>query len=129
MSGRPKTRFCAANHDKDLVGRYPGGSCKACVKRRSHDSWLNHPEIHRNSAYRRLYGIELECYEDLLAKQQLKCAMCSKRSKSLVVDHDHITGKVRGLLCVRCNLRLGLFEDKTFMTLCQNYLGESNVRV
>ena len=42
-----------------------------------------------------------------------KCKKCGIEKPFLVVDHDHETGKVRGLLCNRCNLATGLFEDST----------------
>ena len=68
---------------------------------------------------KRVYDIDLEFYEELLLKQDNKCALCESEgfkinpnSKSLlVVDHCHTTGKVRGLLCHNCNRGLGLFQD------------------
>ena len=46
----------------------------------------------------------------MLEAQGKKCYLC-KSSKKLVVDHDHNTGKVRGLLCDLCNRGLGYFKD------------------
>jgi hypothetical protein len=53
----------------------------------------------------KVYGLTAEGYDDLLARQGGKCAICRGRPKSkrLAVDHDHKTGAVRGLLCSRCN--------------------------
>lgn len=45
-----------------------------------------------------------------LTKQQGKCKICSKEMKVPHVDHDHVTGKYRGLLCVSCNNGLGIYE-------------------
>ncbi len=63
------------------------------------------------------YGISLEQYNDLLRKQNGRCAICNSRpagmqhSKTrLCVDHEHSTGKVRGLLCGGCNIGLGHFK-------------------
>ena len=56
------------------------------------------------------YGITLKEYNDLLIKQDYKCSICLK-NKKLVVDHCHTTGKVRGLLCSKCNTGLGFFDD------------------
>src|SRR5450830_834703 len=111
--GRSKTRFCAADHDKDIVGRYPDGACKVCVKRRGHETYAAYPERSRDRHYKKLYGISLVQYNEMLDKQEYRCAMCDRQvsefSKALHVDHNHSTGKVRGLLCVNCNSGLGLF--------------------
>lgn len=60
------------------------------------------------------YGITTERYEDLLRSQGGLCAVCrDKDSLSLVVDHDHATGRVRGLLCHRCNTAIGFLQDNS----------------
>lgn len=65
--------------------------------------------------YRRKYGIRLDEYNQMFADQNGCCAICGKHQtefkKSLAVDHDHETGKVRALLCVNCNLGVGCFRD------------------
>lgn len=61
-----------------------------------------------------MYGLTPEDYYSLLDKQGGACAICRgqcKTGKKLAVDHDHETGKVRGLLCTRCNVALGMFQD------------------
>ena len=64
------------------------------------------------------YGITFEQYELMLAEQEGKCAVCnsedvnnSRSHGRLFIDHCHTSGKVRGLLCSRCNHGLGLFQD------------------
>ena len=61
----------------------------------------------------RRYGLTIEDYDQLLAAQEHKCAICGRppEAKQLDVDHDHATGTVRGLLCNRCNRGLGYFQD------------------
>lgn len=68
----------------------------------------------------REYGITIDEYNKLLEKQNYRCAICggegflmdsSRHKIKLVVDHDHNTGVVRGLLCHNCNRALGLFHD------------------
>lgn len=71
----------------------------------------------RKYELRRLYGLTLEEYQMMLEKQQYRCAACgvsqTELSRQLDVDHCHLTGKIRGLLCVSCNTALGLLkEDK-----------------
>lgn len=60
------------------------------------------------------YGLTLHTYKEMLQAQNGVCAICHypcSRHKRLSVDHDHDSGKVRGLLCVRCNLLLGVVND------------------
>lgn len=63
------------------------------------------------------YGITLNDYERMFMEQSGKCAICKssspkrKDAKKLFIDHDHSNGKVRGLLCHRCNLAVGWMED------------------
>lgn len=63
------------------------------------------------------YGITTDDYEDMLKNQNYSCAICcsddwGKPSPS--IDHCHNTGKVRGLLCNKCNRALGMFGDNVF---------------
>lgn len=72
-------------------------------------------EVNRNAHYKYKYGITLEQYNDLLTKQEHRCAICGDgqwdHKRSFSVDHDHKTGQVRGLLCLLCNTALGKFKD------------------
>jgi len=70
----------------------------------------------RRSFLKVKYGIALEDYAAMLARQGGVCATCKnkkkkRRSERLCVDHCHVTGKVRGLLCRNCNFGIGLFGD------------------
>lgn len=62
-------------------------------------------ESARDRAYKSKYGISLEDYNRLSEAQRGLCALCLRPSmnKKLAVDHDHKTGRIRGLLCVVCN--------------------------
>jgi Recombination endonuclease VII len=62
------------------------------------------------------YGLSEEMFQGLLISQRGVCAICGSGAsvgRVLLVDHDHQTGKVRGLLCWRCNSALGFFRDDT----------------
>jgi hypothetical protein len=65
----------------------------------------------------RVYGVSKEQYSAMFLAQEGKCAVCgtkwegSERHPDLVVDHDHATGKIRGLLCPDCNQGLGHAKD------------------
>jgi hypothetical protein len=62
-----------------------------------------------------LYNIPIGQYDKMLMEQNNKCAICSTHQsflkKTLSVDHDHETGKTRGLLCQRCNTAIGMLKD------------------
>lgn len=73
------------------------------------------------------YGIGLEEYDKLFAAQEGRCAICGRHqtelSKVLGIDHDHRTGKIRGLLCQSCNLALGnAFDDIWILERAIKYL-------
>lgn len=60
------------------------------------------------------YGLSPLEYQQLMEKADYKCQICSTRLSSTsdkCIDHDHNTGKVRGVLCIRCNTALGTFGD------------------
>ena len=70
----------------------------------------------RKQKYQKKFGITLEEYERMLAEQGGVCAVCHQpenvaREQALAVDHDHVSGKVRALLCNRCNRAIGFFRD------------------
>ena len=68
----------------------------------------------RKSHLKRTFGITLEDYDRLLAAQGGGCAICGRTPRediALHVDHDHVTGKVRGILCFKHNNALGDFDD------------------
>lgn len=91
----------------------------------------------RKSEIKQNFGISLEQYA---AMEQVQCGVCaictqpevakdhrSGRQKHLAVDHCHATGKVRGLLCHKCNLALGLFnDDLTMIATVADYLRRSS---
>lgn len=70
----------------------------------------------RNRGYHLVkHGLALEEFDAMFASQGGSCAIC-RAVKKLCVDHDHTTGKIRGLLCSHCNSALGMAKD-SFQTL------------
>lgn len=90
--------------------------CKACNSLRGKAYRAQHPDKKREYMLKYEYGISLERYQGLLQEQDGKCAICRMSTAKLGVDHDHMTGKVRGLLCFPCNSAIGLLKDDPEVT-------------
>lgn len=86
-----------------------------------------HPEkrkLYTRNSRIRAYGIEPEIYYEMLDKQGNKCAICYAEStrRAMNIDHNHKTGKVRGLLCDGCNMSLGHLERDEWVEKAKQYL-------
>jgi N12 class adenine-specific DNA methylase len=73
-------------------------------------------EWDRKYALKKDYDMDLQEYDAMLEQQGGVCAICSRPEQAkgidrLAVDHDHVTGKVRGLLCSSCNRGIGCFKE------------------
>ncbi len=96
--------------------------CDAC-KRPVQAGGRYNPEVHRRSQLKTKYGMTPEDYDRMVAAQGGRCAICGEEppgdihQRSLHIDHDHLTGQVRGLLCSACNTGLGKFRDSPRMLL------------
>ena len=96
-------------------------------------SYLNNISKRREKAWKRI-GVEFTYkeYEALLIQQDFKCAGCQKHEsefkRALHVDHCHQTGKIRGLLCHRCNVAIGALDDnpELLKSMIRYLEGESN---
>ena len=84
------------------------------------------PDYERKRHLKRNWGITQGQYEEMLAKQDGKCAIClrpPKANRNLAIDHCHETGQIRGLLCFRCNFGLSFFsESAEVMSRAARYL-------
>ena len=73
-------------------------------------------------------GMTLDQYHAKLESQDFCCAICAKEVDPLVIDHDHTTGKNRGLLCGNCNTGIGLFKESIpVMTAAQQYIAKHSM--
>lgn len=114
---RPKLRYCKYGHDIAEVGRQ-GSCCSECRrnKTRTYRDKNKDKVNNQSNGHKRLkrYGITELIYEGMKQQQGNRCAICgsSPTKRELAIDHDHKTGKVRGLLCGLCNSMLGLAKDK-----------------
>lgn len=80
------------------------------------------PSQRRAANLRRRYGLIEAQYQAMLTKQRNLCALCGNAMKRPVVDHDHQTGEVRGILCHPCNIKLPVVEDMGWVMLAWGYL-------
>ena len=69
------------------------------------------PDKRRTTHLKTKYGITDADYDWLYKGQGGRCGICSEPHKRLVVDHDHNSGRVRGLLCRKCNAAIGQLND------------------
>lgn len=101
-----------------LVGGHRS-ECKECQKndcrRRRAKAPERAAEIVRKSHLKHTYGLTLEDYDHMFAEQLGRCPICSRPlagKKLPPVDHNHKTGKVRAILCLKCNVMLGAANDE-----------------
>ena len=104
----------------------PDRFCKECIRQRDRDR--NQYRKTYRAEYDRIkkYGLSEEAYQSMLQAQEHKCAICYTHMQVPQVDHCHAEGHVRGLLCNRCNLGIGYFDDdpERFVRTAQ-YLGHA----
>lgn len=104
--------------------------CKKCAEKQRRELYRKDPQKYRNlrknfyyknleesrkkailSNKKSFYGLEPEAFKEMVRSQNSKCLICSRSSDKLHVDHDHKTKEIRGLLCLQCNVGLGMFGD------------------
>lgn len=114
-ASKPITHF--ATNGKSGRGQRWRHSCRLCdYIARSIRGRKETPTQRRQWSLKRNYGLTPETYQALLDIQEGLCKICRCTPEAstkgvLYVDHDHITGLIRGLLCNRCNSGLGQFAD------------------
>jgi hypothetical protein len=105
------TEFHKATKSKDGYNCY----CKFCNKLNSASYRVTNPNKARSAELKRLYGITLNDYLEILEAQNGRCAICGTDvpggKGAFHVDHCHTSNKVRGLLCHHCNVGIGNFKD------------------
>lgn len=93
----------------DVIGRT--ATCNLCgsttIRLRSDNKRWRCVTCEKNAKY----GIKPGKYNEMLSKQNYRCAICNNTLVNPQIDHDHDTDKVRGLLCPRCNMALGMWND------------------
>ena len=107
-------KTCGVEKDvSEFYLRKPGGlhflDCKTCSNDKKKARYHSNPEKSRALSVKHTYGLEPEKYTEMV-KATPHCPICGSE-EPLVVDHDHSTSEVRGLICQPCNKGLGFFRD------------------
>lgn len=111
--------------------------CKECARKESalyrQKNREKYLKTQSSTQLKQRYGITLSEYEEKVKNQQNKCAICKTENpsyghvKRFSVDHCHATGRVRGLLCTRCNKGIGFFKDDiNLLSQAIQYLREAS---
>lgn len=117
------------------AGKEAGNICKRCVTAKSKAWAAQHPKEWDRQRWghhlRKKFGLTIERYDEMLVNQGGRCAICrllsTESPRRFHVDHDHVTGIVRGLLCYRCNTGIGVFrDDVVHLRSAIKYLQESS---
>lgn len=126
-----KTKICSKCKNKKSLSKFYkdktkkdgyGCMCKSCIKPIKREYGKTYRKLHKKEIKQKSRGYQLkhryniteEDYDNMYIKQHGCCAICGKHqselSKRFHVDHCHITGNIRQLLCMVCNTNLGWFE-------------------
>ena len=141
--GRNQCKQCRARIEKERIRKNPNKNTKTAEYYRDYrakkklETGVVHtckepPKTHISKTY----GLSEEDYQMLLKKQNNSCGICgisetefvskykgNRNLTKLFVDHDHVTGEVRGLLCDNCNRGIGMLGDtKEDLVKALNYL-------
>jgi len=137
VHGELKYNKVYIQHSKYKDKKYKYYSCKECVSLKKRRLYLENPEKHnkfsietrnkridkarkKNNEYHITCYMALEEYNQMVLNQNNKCKICKKEEtakhkngkiKRLAIDHNHKSGKPRGLLCGKCNTAIGLLNE------------------
>ncbi len=148
---KPETNFY---HDESRMAKNKlGGYCKECrraaskeyaarhrvkLNRYSKEHYAKNKKLYRDKFLQTKYGINEDRFQQMLRAQEGKCAICQRHHTQcakgrhsgvrLCVDHDHASGRVRGLLCHSCNHRLDFLSSPKISQRTVSYLQQSTNR-
>jgi len=133
--GKTETKTCTkCKIEKNLTEFYKGAKgtfgtksvCIDCCRKYKKDYRSDQKNVDKLQNQRLIYsyGLTLEQHKSLYLEQNGCCAICNGpvAYNDLLTDHNHKTGKARGLLCRKCNLFLAGVEDECFAIAAEKYL-------
>lgn len=120
---------CYAKKQRELRVIRRGEKLSVKQKQEMHNRPVGSEDYQKSKYLKRNYGIYIDEYNEMLVSQNFSCLICQKHisnfKNGLSVDHDHISGKIRGLLCFKCNSALGLlFDNRESLIRAIEYLDE-----
>ena len=120
-----------SKEEKKAIQKAYRASSRGKITIRAHEGTPERKRKRKGYGLKEKYNITLEQYNEMLIKQNSKCATCgkdqSKFKRAFDVDHNHITGKIRGLLCINCNLIIGnAYENINTLKEIIDYLNKHN---
>ena len=112
---KPHTEFHLHKSSTDGIRKW----CKFCCNESNKCWYKKNPLAHKQTTLKRIYGVTSKMFTELLLAQNNACKICNVELSPVKngdiqiahVDHCHTTGKIRGLLCRKCNTGLGMFSD------------------
>lgn len=117
-------KICWNARNKRWRDAHPGQATEYKRRWRERNS-----EYARNRHLEARYGVTAEKVDALIEEQEGRCRICNNE-RPLVVDHDHDTGRFRGLLCQQCNAMLGMVgDDPEVLRRAIDYLEASRAHV
>jgi Recombination endonuclease VII len=107
-------RECARLGQQRYREKYPEKYKESASKRSRFASkrWRDkNPDYHKNLHIKLKYGLTSSSFSEMLKTQNGMCYLCKSKLMNPCVDHDHVSGRVRKILCSQCNSGLGMFHD------------------
>ena len=94
--------------------------CRECSNAKLRQRYAEHSEHERNRQLKKNFGLTPEQFDSMVETQGGRCAICGTdepggKKTRFSIDHDHETGKVRGLLCNNCNVGIGRLKEDPFI--------------
>ena len=122
---KPFDHFHASAKAKDKKASW----CKTCANKSARVGRKRNytPEQKSRWAIKSRYGLQVHEVEAMRDRQDGRCGVCREPKDKFHIDHDHLTGKVRGLVCHRCNILLGGWDDAEWRLSAAAWIGFSIV--
>ena len=132
---REKKKICNAAHQEERKAYMKVWGATHQEERKIYEK-IRHAARRKEVKFyglKKRYGLSVIAFETMLNGQGGKCAICGTTEWGRWgpnVDHDHITGRVRGLICFKCNIALGYLEYlKKYVERVKNYLKRNNEQI